>query len=742
MIKKILDNNKELLIVTNSIVLLFIFLFVFVFKKPYILCNDQWFQYNSFYKEWIRLIVDFIKGKGLPFYSWYSYLGLDFYSSMGYYCTGDVFLPILLLFKNKVEIGLIIEEIICVNISAVSMNYLLDTFNVKNKHLKLLSSLTYAICGEASLMFGVYMYHRFYSFLPLLFTGAISLLESNKKMLMIVSSAILFLQNYYFMYPTLIVLLMFVTVWELKKEESKKAKILNIVICMSMVGLGFLISGIVTIPSMLMVFNNNRLGEKEAFSLLWDKNVYFGLYMSLVSFNPVDISGNIFHTYSSQHSYWYNMFIGILPLLGVVNYCKNKENLYDTLFLLTLFLIIIIKPLNSIMHGFSVPSVRWAFLLYLLMLLYGTKGLDLNLNKASLIIPYIFYILVFCVLLLIKFVNGVNMSQNAIHLSYIFASLLFSILIISLFFINRKVPIILSIVEIVTFQCAFFYFQSIDSYNAEDSISKHDIEYYDSLDVDNNHRYYLSYKNNNPNSSLNLNKSLDYRMMSMSSYNTMTDYSIEKFNKIAKCYDGVEWELSSNNPYANSMLGCKYYIVYNESELPNELQFEKVGNISYLQLFRNNDAKSFGFATNKLKYTKDYNNPQDFVNFIMIDDETYNISDYDFLGEYALKIEKRNNDSLHASITVDGRSVLLIPVPNNKGWRIKVNDTKIEPISVNGGFIGIPIDSGYNEIEMFFMPKGFVLGAFASFFSLIIAIILFLKDKNNFDRTGANRYSN
>ena len=65
-------------------------------------------------------------------YSWNMYLGTDFYSSMGYYCTGDVFLPILYLFKNNIELGLIIETILCVYISSLTFNYLLIELKVKN----------------------------------------------------------------------------------------------------------------------------------------------------------------------------------------------------------------------------------------------------------------------------------------------------------------------------------------------------------------------------------------------------------------------------------------------------------------------------------------------------------------------------------------------------------------------------------------------------------------------------------
>ena len=68
-LKNYFKQNNALLYVYTIIsitVIFFDFLFIFVLKKPFILGNDQWFQYNIFYKEWINLILEFIKGKGLP----------------------------------------------------------------------------------------------------------------------------------------------------------------------------------------------------------------------------------------------------------------------------------------------------------------------------------------------------------------------------------------------------------------------------------------------------------------------------------------------------------------------------------------------------------------------------------------------------------------------------------------------------------------------------------------------------
>ena len=71
----------------------------------------------------------------------------------------------------------------------------------------------------------------------------------------------------------------------------------------------------------------------------------------------------------------------------------------------------------------------------------------------------------------------------------------------------------------------------------------------------------------------------------------------------------------------------------------------------------------------------------------------------------------------------------MIPIPNNKGWKIKVNDEVVNTISVNGGFIGIELNKGYNKIEMNFMSPYFKEGAILSLCGIIIFVLITYRDK-------------
>ena len=628
-LKEHFKQNKALLyinLIISAIVILFGFLLLFVFKKPFIVANDQLYQYNIFYKEWLRLIEEFFNGNGLPMYSWNMYLGTDFYSSMGYYCTGDIFLPILYLFRNNIEFGLIIETILCVYISSLTFNHLLLELDVKNEYSRLLISLIYGFGGMASLYFGNYMFHRFYTFLPLLFIGILKYFKKRSLFLFILSICILFLQNYYFMFPTLLFLFLYSATYEIKNNVPFKIVIKDFFVLLFSILIGFCISAVITMPSIIYLLNNSRIGLKETGGLLWPLNTYLGLLMSLISFNPVDTGFDVFQNMGQAHVYQFSLFITILPLLASIKYFCKKENRAELILMLILFALLCIKPLSSIMHGFSNPSFRWIFVIQLYILMIAGQSmdeLDIKDDKKY----FIYYILLYliCFILLVVFGYSKGKSQ---HMIILLISLIFAIAIFFVYMKHKKFAIFLSIIEIVLFQSMYLYLQTGSFENYPESINREEIEYNQSIDDDCVYRYYYSYKNNVPNSILNQNKSLDYGFMSTSTYNSLSDSNVNLFNALANASHDLDWALYVDDPYANTMLGVKYYIVYKEDELPKELDFEYAYNLDYLMVYKNLNYKGFGYTAKQLKYTKDFNGTKDFYDYILVDDESIDIYIY------------------------------------------------------------------------------------------------------------------
>ncbi len=726
MFKRFVKDQKKLLIVTTVIVATFMIYFKFILNKPFILGNDQLFQYNIFYKEWVRLIKEFIKNRSLPMYSWNMYLGTDFYSAMGYYCTGDIFLPIICLFHNNIELALLIETILCVYISAILMNTLLIQNEVNDEFNRILISIIYAIGGMASLYFGNYMFHRFYAFLPLLFIGLHRYFKYKRVSVFVLATAILFLQNYYFMFPTLIFLLMYSIMFEVKNKKNFKIIFKDFLNLLLPLIVGFLISAIVTLPSMMYLLNNSRVGVSSFDGVLWPLNTYIGLLMSLISLNPVETGFDIFQNAGQAHVYQFTLFITIIPLISSIKYFAKKENRPELVLFILLVLMMSIKPLSSLMHGFSNPSFRWIFIINFYILLISGKGMEdikLDNDKKIVYAYFVLYLLSFALLAVFGYIN----SNKIEHIYILCVSLIVAIAIVCLYGKNRTVGIILSILEVVCFESYYLKLETSGVQNYDESIDYLEMQYDQSIDEDIAYRYNHSYKNNNPDSVLNQNKSLDYGFMSTATYNSMTDSNVDLFNELAKTNRDLDWVLYVDDYYANTMLGVKYYIVYNESELPVNGEFEYAYNLDYLKVYKNLNYKGFGYSASKIKYTKDFIDTSDFNEYILIDDENIDISSYSDLTCVKLNVEEKYDNYFVANIELIEDNIVLISIPNNSGWNIYVNGEKVEPISVNGGFIGLQLKAGYNKIEMNFISSYFKQGClltFVGFGGLVLYIIL------------------
>ena len=369
------------------------------------------------------------------------------------------------------------------------------------------------------------------------------------------------------------------------------------------------------------------------------------------------------------------------------------------------------------------------------MLILAAKGLSSYKDKKhnKLFVLYFLSIIVMLCLYIIK--NITYIGDYKIHIGAIIISLILDIFIFLLSKKRLKLAMLVSIIEIVAFLGFDFYAKTVigGSYIARDPIKRSDVEYFKSLDND-EYRYYISYQNNQPPITLNKNKSLDYGFMATATYNSMYDYHTKEFNMLSDSAlisgsDYMSWVLQCDDPYANTMLGVKYYIVYKEDELPKELEFEYAYNLDYLKVYKNLNYKGFGFTANKLKYIKDFNNTKDFVDYILIDDENVDISKYKNIKETKLNISERYKNYFKANIDLDSDNILLIPIPNNKGWKIKVNGKTVNPISVNGGFIGLELKAGHNEIEMHFISPYFKEGLILSVVGSCILLMIVIKNK-------------
>lgn len=89
------------------------------------------------------------------------------------------------------------------------------------------------------------------------------------------------------------------------------------------------------------------------------------------------------------------------------------------------------------------------------------------------------------------------------------------------------------------------------------------------------------------------------------------------------------------------------------------------------------------------------------------------------LSEQTMTLDSYDETSINGHISVTKPGSLVLSIPYEKGWTVKVDGKKLEAIELfEGAFISIPLTTGEHTISLSFYPVGFNLGIIISLVSL------------------------
>lgn len=117
----------------------------------------------------------------------------------------------------------------------------------------------------------------------------------------------------------------------------------------------------------------------------------------------------------------------------------------------------------------------------------------------------------------------------------------------------------------------------------------------------------------------------------------------------------------------------------------------------------------------------------DNTNWYKFDYSKY-INSINELKNNQLEITKYDKDNkIEGNINVNNKQTLLLTIPYNKGWTIKVDNKKVEYKICYDTFICLDLSKGKHNIKLHYIPKGFIIGLIISVISLITSIIYIRK---------------
>ena len=715
-------KDSGILLVLITVPCLLIGAYLHFNQLPFTLCNDQFYQYDLFYREWYRLLTGFSARRELPLYSWTMYLGTDFFSSMSYYCTGDLlFLLCFPLIRDieGVKSFLTFETVVCIYLSAVSFYWCLKQRGVNKRYVLLCSALIYAFGGWSVSYYGIYMFHRFYAVFPFLIGGAEYYFRTKRKWILIVSTAVLFLQNFYFMYPASIFLLLYCIMRELQRNAGVKEFCADAGKMLYSYLIGLMIASVVLVPAVLATLSNSRVGTGSE-GLFWQLKTYLGILLSPVNspFPEFTKYNNLFYIDGGSHDYWFSINIGILLFIYALDYCAAGEHKAERCVLLVLLLCLVLKPLSSVMHGFSEPSLRWMFCLQFYLQILGTKQYERSEGKTRIFVLYSLLTLAVFVYLMMQY----PVSQYPQQFLVMILCLVVSAVTWMIHLRSRYLGMLWSVCWMLALSGMYTVVRTSQDYRYRVLIDLAETAYYDSLDDESVYRYYIPSDDMMPSGVLSGNTIMDYGMMSSKTYNTMYDPATDAFNRKT---GNPQHFISVDDPYALTMIGTKYWVVNDENELPEELAFEFVHPLSYLKVYRNMDYHGFAYTVPTVEPIEKWTDNRMLMDTLFVEDLEEEIQDGD---AEMMQISYHNGHYLEGTIDLDTMNILFVALPDNPGWQVRVDGTETETMPVNGGFIGIPLEAGNHLIQMNFITRGLKEGLILTAAGTILFLAAVLRD--------------
>lgn len=718
--------------------------------------RPQWFP---FYEEFRNLMSNFIHNKSLPFYSWSTFLGTNFFASKSYYLMGDLFSYLGLLFNTEFFQTAFILEIIKFYIAAYSMYYLLSQYKIKPL-IKVIGSICFSFSGWAIFFSGQLVFHSFYALVPLYFAGLEFILQRKKPFLFIISTALCLFTNFYFFFT----LSFFTVIYYLYRyyilNENFKSFVKDTIITISYYLVGVMITMILTLPTIYYILGNDRLGTFKEGIFFLNPQVYMHELISMFVPNYLYIYNyNVFETnfHYSREICMYGGLISVILLPLIISF-KNKIS-KATIAVWILFLAIMIFPrFGSIIHGFGDPSFRWTFFLIFFNIITSSYILDNmdSINKRLLTnCCTSFIVLLLIIIPITAFIikQPLELYMNQWILFSIFALGIFCYYLIIVFKPKHVLLFLLIFTTIeLTLSGYTLYKNKLNEISITenyDFISKvsHVLQDYDgqlnetlnNIEPINSNQYYRVYV---PHESLywsySHNMSILYQLNGTMGYDSTYSPALNDLKSLEPNIRDFEseWIFNIKDMDLLNFLNVKYAIVTDEGELPIGGNWRLLSdNFRYsLLIYRNDDYRELGTTYSKIDLLSNYTDSKSLQDTLYVHERDFKTI-FSYLTESnqaILENIKYFNNQLTGTVKSDNSSFMVITLPYDAGWKVKINGVLVPTYNVNGGFIGIPINAGNNQIEMYFTPQGFKVGAIISGLAIIIfcfIILLNLKRK-------------
>ena len=750
----------KFLLVSFSIVIISFFGLYFMLDLPLLYGTDLRPQWFPFYEQFRQMIHNFIIERQLPFYAWDLFLGTDFFSSKSYYIMGDIFSYVGLLLNDNFFDTAMVINIVKFVVSIVSMNLLLKKFKF-NINTRTVGCLLYTFSGWAIFFSGQLSFLSFYVLMPFYFVGIENYVQNRKYGIFVFSSSLLLFTNFYFFFTLSLLTPLYYIYRYYCIHKGFSSFIKNTIILIAYYLLSVSITAVMTLPTLLTIINNDRLGK--SFNIFYELKVYFHYIFSVLIPNYLYIyRDNIFDTtnHFSREICLYST--SLIPLLLPQLFFEKKSIYKKTSLILfyTLILFLIFPFFGYVLHGFSDPSLRWSFFIILFNVIVICRYLEnpdlinyriLNKTMISIIVLLILIIPVY------SFIGNYDMK---LYINQYYICLIFILLYFLMYFLLRYKHNIYCIMLLVIVEISAsgfcLYSGMLEVSKFENNKYINDVTSVLQTDKGELNRY-LNYLDDNKGYSqyyrvyidqkelywdYSHNMSLFYDINGLMTYDSTYENSINNLKDIGNITDyDSEWIFDIKDSDLINFLSTKFAIVIDKGSLPQGVKWRLVeSNYNGLKIYINEDYRSAGNSYAKCEQIDKLTSYDQLNSSVFYYDKCDLLQIKENASDVALENITYSNNSFYGTVTTETENYMVLSIPYNKGWNIQINGNKATFQKVNGGFIGFKIEKGFNEISMTFIPYGFKIGVILSCLGLFIFIVLLLVSKYNSPKKRGNKY--
>ena len=749
--KKNIKHPLLILFILISLISAFIFVPYILGDKAFIVGWDMQTIYDSNYENLKTVLQAWVNDGVKPYWTWYSYLGNDFYSSKLFYFN-DFFEWPLVFTDLSYENAIMIMSYIKLLIAGYGF-YAYAHYNHFSSFTSLVGSLIFTFSSYILYVIPHPFFASFFVFLPLYFLSVDRYIKDHKKYMFIFMVFFMFLNNYYQFYSLSLFTVMYYIYRWYKEYHSFKNMMKEAFILIGYYLVGMLLSCFALIPEALNILGNTRVGSRSSTFVFESVIPYleyiFGriLPASALAERGTEISP-LYKFVSSKDSVMivYLWASSISTLLFPQLFTKKNRDKFTILYPVIISVIALIPILSSAMHGFSEPSFRWlASPLYLLIvcllpLIEDNNLIDKKILKISIVIYSILMALATPVSAIISG-YGIATLKNELFLPLLFIPTL--VLTGIFLYQNKKSCLLVTLVVELCFvsYMSFYGSPALASmkdadYQRERYLMGTKDEYTNftlKLDENNVNEFYRNYIDPiNVYWGVSTSYNLDFNIMGLLAYDSTYLPSLADMITLDREHvqHYLPWTFNIQNPNIMTLVNTKYAVVMNEEDVPFE-NYEYVTNYYSMKIYQNLDYYNLGKTYTKVMTYDDYNSS---MSSVILNTVIAHKEDFDeiktLIGKEEVIIQTVNKEGnyLFADITTNEEGFVVISVPYDKGWSTKVNGKLVKTYSVNGGLTGIPLEKGYNTIEMNFTPHGLKEGIYASLAGLAILAIIAIND--------------